>query len=324
MKKFEHADAPDVETAVALLHQKPGGAAIAGGTDLLTEMKRRIRTPDRLVNLKSISRMRRIHPEEEALCIGALTTIAQIEKDPLIGRHAPMLAQAAAQVGSPQIRNSGTLGGNLCQNVRCGYYRHPDVRCWLKGGDACFARKGVNRHHAVFGKSPCVAVNPSNLAPALIALDARLWIAGAEGSKQIPVEALYRLPETDRRRQTILKESDLIVDIRIPLPSHPSVGTYLKVMERATWSFALVSAAVRIVWGEDRVKQARIVLGGVAGRPWRVQAAEALLDGKRIDEPLARRVSEAAVMHAVPLEWNIYKLSMVKNLVKRALLDMTG
>jgi xanthine dehydrogenase YagS FAD-binding subunit len=319
MKKFSHVHAADVRAALNFL-DKSETVAIAGGTDLLTELKKRIRTPQRLVNLKSIPRLRYIRLDNGTLRIGALTTVAEIEKSPLVAEHAPLLQQAAALVGSPQIRNMGTVGGNLCQRVRCGYYRHPDVHCWLKGGKSCFARKGINRHHAVFGKSPCVAVNPSDLAPALMALDAGVHLEGTGGPRKIALEALYRLPDAAHRKQTTIGGAELIVEISIPgRPNADAQDRYLKSMERAAWSFALVSAAVRVDWQKNLVKDARIVLGGVAALPWRAHAAEKRLIGRQPDDSLARRVGESAVSGARPLEWNAYKIPMVKNLVHRAL-----
>lgn len=324
MKKFSHIDAADIPAALAYLAESET-AAIAGGTDLLTELKKRIRTPARLVNLKTIPELRRIESDNGTLRIGALTAIAAIEKSTRVAQQAPLLQQAAALVGSPQIRNMGTLGGNLCQRVRCWYYRHPEAACWLKGGETCFARKGINRHHAVFGKCPCVAVNPSDMAPALVALDAAVHLQAADGAKKIPVEEFYRLPDSAHREQTVRDPAELIVEISIPAPAASFTSSrYIKVMERAAWSFALVSAAVRLDWQDNRVQQSRIVLGGVAGIPWRPLEAEKLLNGSRIDDALARRAGDAAVSEADPLEWNAYKIPMVKNLVKRALLALNA
>jgi xanthine dehydrogenase YagS FAD-binding subunit len=321
MNRFQYINAPDIQTATALL-QQPATAALAGGTDLLPELKKHIRTPQRLVNLKNIPQTCYIHFGSENIKIGALTTITEVEESPDISKHFPILSQAAATVGSPQIRNAGTIGGNLCQSVRCWYYRHPELQCWLKGGKTCYARNGLNRHHAVVGKSQCVAVNPSDLAPALIALDASVKIAKPDGTHDIPIESLYRLPDANHRAQAILTPGELIVEISIPKRSKGSSGIYLKVMERATWSFALVSVAVQFEWNGDSVAQGRIVLGGMASIPWRVHEAEKLLSGQKIDDSLAQAVSEASVLQAKPLEGNSYKIPMVKNLVKRALLAL--
>jgi xanthine dehydrogenase YagS FAD-binding subunit len=322
MKPICHIHATDIQHAAFFL-KKPDSAAIAGGTDLLTELKKRIRTPQKLINLKTIPGMRYIQSDNGRLRIGALTTVADIETNSLVAEQAPLLQQASGLVGSPQIRNMGTLGGNLCQRVRCWYYRHPQVQCWLKGGQSCFAREGINRHHAIFGQSPCVAVNPSDIAPALIALDAEVQLTGIRGSKTIAVEELYRLPVAAQRRQTKIGATDLIVEISIPVRSNALTrGRYLKLMERATWSFALASAAVRLDWEKNRITQGRIVLGGVAGMPWRARTAEKLLIGRRIDDSLARQVSAAAVSEAKPLKWNAYKIPMIKNLIKKALLEL--
>lgn len=321
MNPFQHVNAPDIRSAAAWL-QEPGTAAIAGGTDLITELKRQIRTPQKLVNLKTLPHTHRIDFEAGSQKIGALATIAQIEESTDIATRFPALRQAAAVIGSPQLRNAATAGGNLCQSVRCWYYRHPQLRCWLKGGKQCYARTGLNRLHAVFGRSPCVAVNPSDLAPALMALDATATIAAADASRTIPLASLYRLPDADHRAQTILVPGEIVVEISVPQKPAGAKAVYLKLMDRAAWSFALVSVAVALEWNADRVEQAKIVLGGVAGIPWRADAAEKLLLGQRIDDALARAVGEACVAEAKPLKDNAYKIPMARNLVKRALLTL--
>ena len=321
MNPFQHVNAPDVQTAAAWL-QEPGAAAIAGGTDLITELKNRIRTPCRLVNLKSIPQMRHMDFQAGNIEIGALATIAELEESAEIAARFPALRQAAAVIGSPQLRNAATVGGNLCQSVRCWYYRHPQLRCWLKGGRTCYARTGRNRLHAVFGQGPCVAVNPSDLAPALMALDATVTIAASDASRTIPIESLYRLPDADHRAQTILMPGEIVAKVSIPPTPAGSRSVFLKLMDRAAWSFALVSAAVALQWNADRVEQAIIVLGGVAGVPWRAQAAEQLLLGQQIDESLARAVSDVCMSEAKALNDNAYKIPMVRNLIRRALLTI--
>lgn len=319
MKKFRHADAPDLETAIALL-QEEGAEAIAGGTDLLTEMKAGIRAPELLVNLKPLG-LKGIHEEDDAVVIGALTTLSELEEHPLVRERFPMLAQAASQAATPQLRNVGTVGGNLCQRVRCWYYRHPYVKCWLKGGEECYAEEGLNHRHAIFGTSPCIAVHPSDLAPALIALDAEVRVVGSEVDGWLPLEEIYRLPDENNRGRTVLGPSDLITEIRVP-QREGSRGVFLKAMERAAWSFALVSVAARIDLDGDRVKEARLVLGGVAGKPWRVRDAEALLQGQALTEELIERVAEAAVAGAQPREHNAYKIPLTRALVRRALREL--
>jgi len=321
MNPFRHVNAPDVQTAAAWL-QEPGTAAIAGGTDLITELKKRIRTPQKLVNLKTIPQTRHIDSESGNLKIGALATITKLEENADIAARFAALRQAAAVIGSPQLRNAATVGGNLCQSVRCWYYRHPQLQCWLKGGRTCYARPGLNRLHAVFGQSPCVAVNPSDLAPVLMALDASVTIAATNASRTVPIASLYRLPNADHRAQTILIPGEIVVEISIPPKPAGSRTVYLKLMDRAAWSFALVSVAVALECNGDNVEQAKMVLGGVAGIPWRAETAEKLLPGRRIDDSLARAVSEACVSEAKPLKDNAYKIPMARNLIKRALLTV--
>ena len=321
MKNFEYINAPSLQSAISQL-QGSNAKALAGGTDLLTEMKERIKTPDRLVNLKAIPEMRGVRDEKNKLWIGALTTLSEIESHSLINEKFPILAQAASVTASPQLRNAGTLGGNLCQSVRCWYYRHPDLTCWLKGGETCYAQEGINRHHAILGNAPCIAVQPSDLAPALIALDAEVHLKGDEVGGELPLDEFFVLPDEGLRQRTVLGPSDLVVGVSIPKPAANSRGIYLKSMEREDWAFALVSVAVQLQMDGKRVKEARIVLGGVAGKPWRAKSSAAVVQGKVINESLAEESGAASVAGATPFEHNQYKVVLAKNLVKRALLEL--
>ena len=319
MKAFEHVDAPDLQTAIELLRD-PDARPIAGGTDLLTEMKARLISPERLVNLKTLRDLKGIQASDDAIRVGALTTLTEVETHPLVTSRLPILAQAASQAATLQLRNSGTVGGNLCQEVRCSYYRHRDVDCWLTGGESCHAREGEHSHHAIFGESPCIAVHPSDLAPALIALGADVRVVGPDGERTEPLEAIYRLPAEGRRRRTTLATDELIAEVRVPHPEGASDGTYLKAMERATWAFALVGVAVHLSWTNDgQVQDAGIVLGSVAGVPWRVPSAEDALRGQKLDGASIDRAGELAVEGASPLADNAYKVPLARKLVKRAL-----
>jgi len=322
MKNFQHVNAPDLETAIALL-QEPDAKAIAGGTDLLTEMKDRLQTPALLVNLKTIPDLKFIKEDGKFVRIGALATLSDLESHALLRERYPILVQAASLAATPQLRNAGTVGGNLMQKVRCWYYRHPDVKCWLKGGVECYAEEGINARHSIFGSSPCIAVHPSDLAPALIALDAQVRVVGPDVDGELPLEEIYRLPDEGLRERTALGASDLITEILVPRRPQRSCGVFLKAMERATWSFAIVSVAVQIDFDGERVKSARIVLGGVAGKPWRVREAEKLLEGRGLDEELAERAGEASVAGAQPRAYNAYKIPLTRNLVRRALMELT-
>ncbi|MCS6936772.1 MAG: xanthine dehydrogenase family protein subunit M [Candidatus Bipolaricaulota bacterium] len=319
MRSFEHVNALNIQTTVALLSE-PSTEAIAGGTDLLGELKARLRSPQRLVNLKTLSKLREIrYSPRVGLRLGALVTLAEIERHPVVQERFPILAQAASSAATPQLRHMGTIGGNLCQKPRCWYYRNKLFHCWLKGGDICFAEDGENKYHAILGADRCHAVHPSDLAPALIALDATVCVVGPEVEGEISLEELYTKPTERHRRMTILGPGELITEIRVPPPKKNARGVYLKAMERGSWSFALVSVAAQMSLEGERITDARIALGGVAAIPWRARESERLLVGQEFSEELAERAAEAAVAGAQPLRDNGYKVPLAKSLVKRAL-----
>jgi xanthine dehydrogenase YagS FAD-binding subunit len=319
MRSFEHVNASDIQAAIALLRE-PHTEAIAGGTDLLGELKARLRSPKRLVNIKTLSELHEISYSPQAgLRIGALVTLAQIEQHPAIRERFSLLAQAASSAATPQLRNMGTVGGNLCQKPRCWYYRNKLFHCWLKGGDTCFAEDGENKYHAILGADRCHAVHPSDLAPALMALDATIRVVGPDLDGEISLAELYTKPTESHRQMTILGPGELITEIRVPTPKGDSRGVYLKAMERQSWSFALVSVAAHLRREGDHIADARIVLGGVAAIPWRAKDSEKILIGQRFSEELAERAAEAAVAGAQPLRYNAYKVKLAQALVKRAL-----
>jgi xanthine dehydrogenase YagS FAD-binding subunit len=321
MHNFEYAAAADLETALALLRE-PESEALAGGTDLLGELKRRIRSPRRLVNIKTLDKLGEVSldPEEgKALKIGALVSISEIERHSIVAEQFPSLQQAASSVASPQLRNMGTLGGNLCQHPRCWYFRNPLFPCWLKGGLKCFAVAGENRLHRILGEGVCHSVHPSDLAPVLIALEARVRISGPDGEREIPLEKLYRLPREDQRQTTVLNRGELVTEIRVPLPEKPGRGIFLKSMERRAWAFALAAVALQLRLDGDRVAEGRMVLGGVAPIPWRAKEAEMVLMGQKLSEDLIQRAGEAAVSGVRPMRDNVYKVQLVQALVRKAL-----
>jgi xanthine dehydrogenase YagS FAD-binding subunit len=211
----------------------------------------------------------------------------------------------------------GTVGGNLCQKPRCWYYRNKLFPCWLKGGEKCFAEDGENGYHAILRADRCHAVHPSDLAPALIALDATLRVVGPDLDGEISIEELYTKPIESRRQMTILGPNELIAEVRVPLPG--ARGVYLKAMERQSWSFALVSVAAQLCFEGGRIIGARVVLGGVATAPWRAKDSERILMGQKFSEELAEQAAEVAVAGAQPLRDNGYKVELAKALVKRAL-----
>ncbi len=317
MNAFEHVDADNLSKAITLL-KKPNTEALAGGTDLLGEMKKGIKQPGRLVNLKTLPGLKRILFSSN-LSLGALVTLSEIEHHSMISKKFPILAQAASQVATPQLRNTSTVAGNLCQAPRCWYYRSPLFQCWLKGGEKCFAVNGQNRYHAILGSDICYAVHASDLAPALMALDARIKVVGPKRRRQISLEDLYAKPTPYHRSLTILRPGELITEVRVPIPSKNSRGVFLKAMERKAWSFALVSVAAQISFEKDHVAEARLVLGGVASFPWRAKNAEEILRGQKLSEEGIKTAADIAVAQAQPLRENEYKVPLVKGLLQRAL-----
>jgi xanthine dehydrogenase YagS FAD-binding subunit len=320
MHPFEYIHATSLSMAMKLL-KGSGIEALAGGTDLLGELKRRIRHPGRLLNLKTISGLDEIH-FNQGLHLGSLVTIAEIEHHPIILKRYPILSQAASLTATPQLRNMGTIAGNLCQHPRCWYYRNELFHCWLKGGEKCFAAKGENKYHAILGGKICHAVHPSDLAPALIALKASVEIVRPGGKKEIPLEGFYVQPSEGHRQMTILRPGELIKGIRVPAPSSTSQNIYLKAMERQAWSFALVSLAAHLNFKAGRITEANLILGGVGPMPWRAKEAEAILKGKKLSEELALRAGETAMIGAKPLYGNTYKIPLAKALIKQSLISI--
>jgi xanthine dehydrogenase YagS FAD-binding subunit len=318
MKNFEHADAETIEEAIGLLEGAGNTRIIAGGTDLLSRMKAGIDEPDRLVNLKTIRGLNNIVEIETGLNIGALATLDAVASDAAVSKQYSILAQAIGQAASPQLRTAGTIGGNLCQNSRCWYYRG-QFPCWLKHGDTCYAKDGENKDHAIFGGGPCFTAHPSDTAPALIALGAEITVEGPEGSRTMPVEDLFQLPNDDSRQLTVLKSDEIITGIHIPRPAERSVGIYLKAMERRVWSFAQASVAIQISFRGQDLKDARAVLGGVAPMPWRLPRLESYLRNEGIYPRAITGASDIAVAGAQPLSHTRYKIPLIRALVSDAL-----
>jgi xanthine dehydrogenase YagS FAD-binding subunit len=326
MKNFAYVNATSLENVPSLLAEDWNEALIiAGGTDLLSELKEYIRTPQRLVNLKTIPNLDYIEYDNQGLRLGALTKISAIETNPTVRYMFPALSQAAASVGTPQIRNMGTIGGNLCQRPRCWYYRGEYFSdCLRKGGDFCYAIDGNNKYHGILGVGPCYIVNPSDTASALIALGARVKIVGSGGERVIPSEAFFISPEENVTRENILKPNEVVAEVQIPDQPYGAKSVYLKVQEKPSMDFALASIAAVVEMNGSMCKKASLVLGGVAPIPWRAKESERELSGKRITEDVAQRAAEAAVKNATPLSQNDYKVTLTKALVKRALMAIAS
>jgi xanthine dehydrogenase YagS FAD-binding subunit len=317
MQPFSHIDIEHADEVSLLLGV--GSRPIAGGTDLLPLMKDGLATPERLVNLKPAAELRYIHSDADGLCIGALTTLDELQRSVDVQRDCLALAQAAGLAASPQLRNMATIGGNLLQQVRCWYYRG-DFHCWLKGGETCHARDGRNEYHAIFDQSPCIAVHPSDPPAVLLAFDATLRIVGPYGERSVTVADFLQPPTDDRRVLHMLQPDELIVEVVVPQPQGRSV--YLKAMDRAAWAYALVSVAVAAQIDGGVARNVRIVLGGVANTPVRATEAEALVEGQSLNDDLLRRAGEAAIAGAQPLEHNRYKLPLARNFVVQGLREM--
>lgn len=295
----------------------------AGGTDLIPEMKNDLAAPARLVNLKRIQELSGIQETTQGLRIGALTTLAELAAHPTIRARYFALAQACELAASPQIRNVATIGGNVCQDSRCAYYRN-GFECLLRGGDTCFMREGENREAAVIGYHGCVHVHPSDPANALVAFDAQVVIRGRAGERTVAAQEFFRAPDAADRRMNVLSADEMVAAIVLPGVSANSHSAYLKAMDRATWAFALASACVRVEWDGSKIKTARVVLGGVAPTPWREFRVETTLSGAEWNGALVTQGEWEVLEEAQPLAHNGYKLRLARALVKRALAECWG
>ena len=320
MHPFTYWDAASVEEAGRLLSQK-NAMALSGGVDLLGEMKERIRTPDHVVNLRSIKGLDEIRKTEKGWRIGATALLVDIAEHAGLKKDLPGLAEAALAVATPQIRNQGTLGGNLAQRPRCWYYRSADFACAKKGGEGCPAVEGENRYLAVLGGGPCHIVHPSDCAPMLVALGARLFLRGPDGARDLPIEDFYELPEKNLACEYTLKPGEIIEAVEVPAALDRS--TYVKLRERDSFDFALAACALAGRIEGDHFTEARLVLGGVAPVPWRVAAAESNL----IKNTLADAVepaANAAAEGAKPMSQNAYKVPLIRAAVARAIRSFIG
>lgn len=322
MQPFEHFNAASVDEALSLLKDFGGKARlIAGGTDLLGLLKDRVLEdyPAALINIKTVPGMDDIVENSEGLKIGALAKLADIAQSPLVKKRYPALSQAAESVASPEIRNMGTIGGNLCQDVRCWYYRYPHhmggrLLCRRKGTGPCHAVKGDNRYHAIMGAKACWAVCPSDTAIALSALGAEIEIMGINGSRTIPVQNLYT------PMGLTLGNEEVVTAIRVPKPLPESRQTFFKFTERKPIDFAVASVASVITVRDGRCLKARVFLGGVAPTPLRAEGTEQVIEGKPLAAGAVDDAARASVAGAKPLSGNAYKIEIVKSLVKRVLL----
>jgi xanthine dehydrogenase YagS FAD-binding subunit len=310
---------PSTLPEAARLSAAPDSELKAGGVDLLDRMKEGLDSPKTVVSIIEIPGHDRIEAGPPAR-IGALATLARIADDPGLGKAYPALAEAAAGAATPQIRHMATLGGNLCQRPRCWYYRLEEFECRKKGGSECFAREGENRFHAVFDTDlMCCCVHPSATGTALLAYGATLDVVGPKGRRQLPIDHFFFRPVDDATRENTLKPGEIVEAVAIPAPAAGSRSVYRKLKEKESFDWPLVETCVSLTLAGGTIHGARVVFGSVAPTPYRSKAAEAVLEGGRPGEDLARRAAEAAIKDAKPLSQNAYKVRLVEVELERAL-----
>jgi xanthine dehydrogenase YagS FAD-binding subunit len=306
-----------VDEAVTYLAK--GNARVhAGGTDLLGCIRERIFPVERIVSIRDIKGLSGINETPEGIWIGPLTTITQIGTSPIVARLLPGLALAAGEVASPQLRNQGTIGGNLCQKPRCWYYRG-DFVCLRKGGNTCFAVAGENKFHCILGGENCFMVHPSDVAPMLIALGASVTVKGPGGTRRINAETLHVSPAENPRRETVLDPAEIVTGIVVPKPSQGHYSFYRKIRARRSWDFALAGIALALRFEGSRVLECRIVLSGAAPIPWRSREVEEAITGQRLDGTIVARAASVIMKQASPMEQNEYKIRLFEAAIEEEL-----
>ena len=316
--KFTYKRAASVQEAVEAAGH-PGAHILAGGTDLLGCLRDQVFGAETVVSISGIRELKGIGPRTGGgLRIGALTTLTEVAENRQVRDSYQALAEAAAAVASPQLRNQGTLGGNICQRPRCWYFRG-DFHCRRKGGETCFAETGENQFHAIFGWDRCYIVHPSDTASALTALGAKVTIAGSKGRRTIPIESFFVLPKVSVLKENVLEPGELVTEILLDPPEPGVRSTYRKVRERGAFDFALVGAAIRVVLAGNQVRTARVVLSGVAAAPWRSTDAEKALTGKPLDAATISAAAAAAVKDATGIGKNEYKIALARGVLEETL-----
>ena len=323
MPMFELYQPTDIGNALDLADQLGAeGWAIAGGQDSLDWFKDRAKRPKAIIDLTRVASLKGIRETADGVEIGALTTLTEVEQHPLINAQYQLLASAAAKVASPQIRNVGTIGGNVCQDTRCWYYRG-GIDCYRAGGTTCYADtpEAMNREHCLFGADRCVAVTPSDTGPALVALDASMIIRSSDGERVVAAEDFFIGPDVDIERMTVLQPGDILTAIRIPDTWAGASFYFEKVADRKTWDFPLVNIAAALRVSDGVIQDIRIVAGGVECIPRRMTVVEDIVRGSPQDEETAALAGGSASRGATPLNFNHFKVPLLENLVKRAIRD---
>ena len=321
MPAFDLLQPESTAEAQKLLEQHGADAwVMAGGMDSFDWLKDRIKKPKVLVDLSGVEELKGVRATSDGVEIGAMTTLTEIAEHPAIRKDYGVLAQAVELVASPQIRNQGTLGGNVSQDVRCWYYRG-GWPCYRAGGDICYADTpvGRNREHAIFGADRCVAVHPSDSVPALIALDAKFVVRTSKDEQVVDAEDYFVGPETDITRINMLRPGDVLTAIRIPNTWAGARFYFEKVRDRNVWDFPLMNVASAIKLSGGNIDRIRIAVNAVSPRPMRLKAVEVAVRGKPANADTGEMAGKLAVTGAVPLQFNAYKIPLMRNLVKRAI-----
>jgi len=323
MPSFELYQPDSLQGAVKLAKDLDvDGWVLAGGQDSYDWFKDRAKKPGALIDLNGIPSLKGVSKGGDGIAIGALTTLHEVATDPEVLANHALLAAAAGRVASPQIRNVGTLGGNLCQDARCWYYRS-GVDCYRAGGNTCYADtpQGQNREHCLFGAARCIAVSPSDCAPAVVALEGSISIMDSTGMRMVPAEEFFVGPKTDIRRMNILKPGEIVVAVTLPKKWAGARFYFEKVTDRATWDFPLVNVAAALQVDGGIIKDARIVCGAVECVPRRLKAVEQAIIGQPKNEDTALIAGRTASQGATPVQYNSYKIPLMENLVRRAVRD---
>src|SRR5579871_1424084 len=318
---FELLQPSSAADAQKLLSQHGKDAwVMAGGLDSFDWLKDRIKRPKFVVDLSGVEELKGVRASGDGIEIGAMTTLTEVVNNPLVKQKYGLLAQGAELAASPQIRNQGTLGGNVSQDARCHYYR-AGWPCYRAGGNICYADTptGRNREHAILDADRCVAVNPSDSAPALIALDAKFVIRSSGGDKVVDAEDYFIGPGTDITRMNMLRPGDLLTAIRIPGTFAGATFYFEKVRDRNVWDFPLMNVASAMVISGDKIDKVRIAVNGAAARPLRLKAVEDAVRGQSRNVATGEMAGKLAVQGAIPLQYNAYKIPLMRNLVKRSI-----
>jgi xanthine dehydrogenase YagS FAD-binding subunit len=327
MKALVNQNPRDLRQAVTLTEQARAQGQQAmlagGGSDLLGMVKERIVSPDVLIHLRAIKGMDQVTVTAGSVKIGGLITLDALSHHPIILRDYAVLAEAAGSVATPQIRNAGTLAGNVCQRPWCWYFRN-GFPCYKAGGNTCFSFNGENQFHAIFGGGPSFIVHPSDTAVALLALDAKFHVLGPKGERTVAAADFFVLPRQNAARENSLGDDEVLASIELPAARPGTRSVYHKVLDREAWTHAVVSAAVVLEMDKDVCREARVVLGGVAPIPWRVPNAERVLNGQRVTAELAAKVAETALAGATPLAKNAYKVPLTREIVQRTVVELAA